>query len=160
MPTAIASELLTEFRAHLISKSIVRDPRTAGSEPVMWIEPRDGVPAPGEMEGTENSDEAVLGVFRSGGFPPTWIEQRYVQRPTIDVVLRTRTAKIRDEIGQAIEEEILGSGGGGEIKMEWQMGAMTVIQSSLWRALQPLGSDQDGFTATVSFLFELYTSNA
>lgn len=160
MPTAIASELLTEFRAHLIAKGIVREPRAAGPLPVMWIEPRDGTPAPGDMEGTEDSPTAVLGVFRSGGLPPAWVEQRYVVRPTIDVVLRTKTAKLRDEIGQAIEEEILGSGGGGEIKMEWQMGAMTIIQSSLWRALQPLGADEDGFTAVVSFAFESYTSNA
>lgn len=158
----ISSRVLTQARAELISAGVVRDPRVAGDvdglPPPAWIEPRGGSPDPGDKTGDEDSTEAVVSIFRSGGFPPTFVEQRYHRQDTLDFVIATRTATKRDEIAEAMENVFLGSGDNDEIKMNWQMGSLTVIQSRLWRALQPLGSDEDGFRAVISFFFETYTS--
>lgn len=155
-------DLLSNARAYLIAEGIVRSPRVAGPLPVAWIEPEDGAVAPGDKLGDENHDEAVLSIFRSGGVGLEWIEQRWHRKDTIDVVIRT-ASNGRAQRATTIEEELryafLGSGEG-DLKMNWTMGALTVIQSQLWRPLQPLDHSGDPpiYTAICSFLFELYTT--
>ena len=159
MPTPpISSRVLTESRAHLVSAGVVREPRVAGSDPPCWIEPRGGAPDPGDRSGVEDSTEAVVSIFRSGGIVQPFWEQRYGRKDTLDFVLSTRTATLRDQIAEAIENEFLGSGDVDEIRMSWEMGDLMVIQSQLWRPLAPLGSDEDGFRSIISFYFETYTT--
>jgi hypothetical protein len=147
MPT-----LLDHLRDHLISESIVRSPRTAGAAPPLWLEPREGIPAPGEGSGSEVGADAVLGAYFTGGIASQpW--ESFIREDTIDLWLRTRTAPIAFTLWQQLREELID-------KRNWNMAGLTIIESREWRPLQPLYRDAQAFTFVASIVFERYAADA
>lgn len=147
MPT-----LLGALRDHLISENIVRSPRVAGATPPMWLEPRDGAPAPGEGENsTEVGATATVAAFRNGGIAARPYESM-LQTLGVDLWLRVKTAPVADTLHGQIRAALID-------KRNWTMGGVTVVESSEWATLQPLGSDHQGFTYVCKFMFEIRTAD-
>lgn len=156
MPTP---DLLTNVRDYLVAEGVGRDPRTAGAVPPIWREPQDGAPAPGDRSGIEDSATATISLFRTAPVSPSVLEQRYVVKPTIDVVLRTDKPPTATAIEEAIRAAFVNPAGdpAGAPAMNWMMGALRVIDSRVWREFQPLEHDAQAYTSVGSFYFELYT---
>lgn len=155
-------DLITNLRDYLIEQEIVRDPRSDDDLdlPPCWREPEDGAPAPGEKNGVENSDVAVVSLFRTGGIPGAFGEQQHFSKRTVDVVIRGKKAPDTPPIEEAITIALtLPAGEPADTPaMSWEMGALTVISSQIWREWQPLDHSPQAFTVVGSFYFETYLS--
>jgi hypothetical protein len=150
-----AHRTLPELRTHLQSVGICRPPNTAGAAPPMHLEPATGVPAAGEGAGAAVGPTLVLGAFLASGVVPDWGEG-YSRRQIIDVWIR---AKATDSwrgpaVAAAIEREVAPPPYAA--RHEWTMGGLLVIESRLWRPLQPVGSDAQGWTWTMGLYIETY----
>jgi hypothetical protein len=142
-------DVLTACRTHLIDLGLVRDPRQAGDAPPMWLHPRNGVPAPGEGENAiEVGPTLVTALFRSGGIPSKPYES-FMRQPTVDLRIRSKTAPDATDLEAQIRAALVD-------QRNWLMGGLRVIDCEEWRALAPLGSDQQGFDWVASYLFQLY----
>jgi hypothetical protein len=142
------SDLLTELRAHLVGEDIVRVPRTPGPRPPLFLEPRRGVPAPGEGKDPERGVDAVIGAWISGGIPPRPYES-WQRRQIVDLRLRTAEGGRAHELDAAIRAVLID-------RRAWTMGTLRVLESQLWRELQPLGAGEQGFEHVVAYVFQLY----
>ena len=148
MPTP---RLLDALKAHLISQGIVRDPRTAGSLPPFWRQPRDGVPAPGEVPSNGTATEAgdpVAAAFISGGFPVGRFESAW-RRPTVEIRIRASKAPAGEDLGEQIIAAVID-------RTNWTMGGRQIIEAQMWRPLAPVGSDAQGFDYLLAVAFEIY----
>jgi hypothetical protein len=144
------SELLDALRDELIAAGLARKPSIAGATPPLWLEPRDGVPAPGEGDNPAAvGDPLVLAAFLTGGIP----RQAYakmLRRDIVDIWLRARTFPDITTAEAAITAQLID-------KRNWTMGtSLKIIECEQWRPLQPLERDEHGFTFTVSYWFESY----
>jgi hypothetical protein len=144
------TDLLVAMRDELAAQDIVRKPSVAGAQPPMWLEPRLGVPAPGEGKKAEEiGTDAVLGTWVVSGLAPApYNAGRRVD--FVDIRLRTRTAPIATALEEAIRGALID-------KRNWVMGGLTVIESLLYRAMQPTGSDKQSFDWIFTFSFETYS---
>lgn len=119
----------------------------------MWLEPREGVPAPGEgQNATERGTNAVLGAYVTGGIPSQPYEAM-LRKDTIDVWFRTTTAPRAFALYQALFDALAD-------KRDWDMAGLTVIETLEFRPLQRLGSDQQAFNFVWTLLVERYRADA
>lgn len=140
------TQLLTGFRDHLIAQGLVRKPSVPGAHPPMWSEPKLGVPAPGEKQGTEDDASRVLGVFYSSGVAPRAYESGY-RSDYVDVYFRSKEPTDLAgtfDLARAIRLTI------GD-KRQWSMGGFLVLESLEWRALQRISSDEQGYMHSMAF---------
>lgn len=144
------AQLLTALRDHLAGEGIVREPGVAGPAAPMWLEPRQGVPAPGDKQPPERGDDAVLGAFVTGGIPPRAYES-WQRRPIVDLRFRTINAVRAHELDELIRAQLID-------RRNWLMGGLRVIESQLWRDFQPLIFDEQAFTYVAAYVFQLYES--
>jgi hypothetical protein len=146
------ADLLTALSDYLVAQAVVRKPSVAGALPPLWLEPQQGVPAPGELypggSATQTGADVVLGAFRTGGFTQAPYESPW-RIPTIDLRIRARTAPLVTSTERAITPLIID-------KREWMMGALLVIDSEMWRPLQPLEITPQAFTFVVSYSFMIF----
>lgn len=139
--------LLEHFRDHLVSAGVVRIPRVAGTVPPLWLEPRDGAPAPGDKTGTEDSS-TVLSAFLTGGLASRPYES-FMRTDIVDVWVRATQAPAVFDLETGLRAAIID-------KRAWDMAGLTVIESLQWRPLQRLGSDAQGFTFVCAFTFQIF----
>lgn len=140
--------LLEDLRDHLVAHGIVRRPRETlpAGRPPMWLEPRNGIPAPGEgQNATEVGSDAVVGAYVSGGIA-TDRHEGFLRIDGIDIHLRTRTAPIALELEAQIRAAL-------NDRRHWTMGSRTVEESLQFRPLQRLGSGDHGFDWVTEYLF-------
>lgn len=150
----MAETLLHHLREHLAARGVVRKPKVAaaGLHP-LYLEPRLGTPAPGEMTGAETDTDAVLGATLQSEIAVGAYESWY-SKPTVDFYYRVRDARDADAISAAIRGEL-------EDRRAWTTTTgLFVIESGVWRPKQRLGSDEKVFTYTESFWFQVYTGRA
>lgn len=145
------ADLLGNLRDYLVAQGVARKPSVAGAAPPMWLEPEQGVPAPGEPypggSATQTGATVVLGAFRTGGFPVGAFESPW-RLPTVDLRIRASSALLVTSTEAAITPLIID-------KREWMMGALLVVESEMWRPLQPLEITPQAFTFVVSYSFML-----
>lgn len=145
------ADLLTHLRDHLVAQGLVRRPdetMPAGAPP-LWLEPRDGVPAPGEGQNpTERGPDVVLGAFRGGGIPARPFESS-LREDVVEIRIRARLAPMASAIEAQLRPALID-------RRNFQLGAETVIDCEEWRALQPLGAGRQGFTYVWSLIFQRY----
>lgn len=149
------ADLLTHIRSHLIAIGLVRVPRTAGSAPPMWLEPRDGVPAPGEATSGNPTEigDPVIAAVQSGE-----VVRGYGERElrTITVDFRIRSSKptlvwpLDSGLFAAFHERR-----GYELGDPAGTTTLTVIESRQFRGLQRLGSDSQGFDFVTEYVYEV-----
>jgi hypothetical protein len=149
----MATHLLNAMQAELIAQGIARKPSVAGAPPPMFLEPPLGVPAPGEGQAPMLDANLVLGTFMVNGIAPGPLASWHRQ-PIVD--LRIRAARDKAYLAEDIElavtkalidrrDFLLGTGGA----------QLHVIECLQWRALQRLGSDEQGTEFVTSYVFEL-----
>ena len=144
MPT-----LLEHMRDSLVAQGVVRAPRTVGALPPMWLEPRDGTPAPGEgQNATEIGADVVLGAFRVAGIAPRPYEGS-VRVDGVDIWIRSRTyplaSTVEDQLRTALND-----------KRHWVMGALLVNESIIFRDMAPVERNAQAYTFSVSYLFSVF----
>lgn len=147
-------DVLGPLRTYLIAQGLVRNPTIASSLPPMWLEPQHGTPAPGETPSGGNTTQIgadlVIGAFLSGGFPVGPYESSW-RIPTVDLRLRGRTSPVVKTAEAQITAALID-------KREWVMGGINVIESQLWRPLQPIAIDDQSFDFVVSYSFQVYAA--
>ena len=146
----MAEELLPHLRDYLVAQGLVRRPGVAGAAHPLWLDPREGVPAPGEgTNATEVDADVVLGAYQVGGIPRARFDQSYLRTDAIDVWIRARIApfayRTADPIIAALAD-----------KRQFDLAGLTIVECLLFRPLQKLGSDENGFDYTMQFTFERY----
>lgn len=153
------------IRSYLVSKNGAReegepgfrapsdaDPDgAAGSLYPVFVEPREGAPAPGQRKGNEDNTEAVLSLVYTGGIPTGPLES-FHRRETFDLWVRSKGPQLAKQIDNRLWKLL-------HDKRDWDMDGLTVIESLQWRPMQPLGNDPQGYTYIVSFIFELYAES-
>lgn len=140
-------DLLTYLRDYLVSEGLVRVPRVAGAAPPLYLEPKEGVVAPGEAENaTESHPTLVLGAFRATGVAPRR-HQSFIRIDMIDLVVRAANPRpafdLHDELRGALVD-----------KRHWSMAGLLIEESLMFRDLQRVSSDANGWTFTTEFSFE------
>ena len=135
------ADLLSALRTYLIGLGLVRNPATAGSVPPLWLEPKTGVPAPGEAppggNATNVGDPLVLGAFLSGGVARgSW--EGWHRTWTVSLRIRSRTGLQAKEIEAPITAAIVDRRG-------WTMGGLGIVESLEWSPLSPITIDDEGF---------------
>lgn len=142
-------ELLTALRTHLADQGIVRKPSVAGAAPPMWLEPRRGVPAPGEGSvPVEVGADLVVGAFIATGIPPRPYES-WQRRPVVDIRFRARRAEFAHQLDATIRAALIDRRG-------WMLGPLRVLESQVWREFQPLGFDEQAFDFVTGWIFQIY----
>lgn len=146
------ANLLDHVNDYLIAQAIVRDPRVAGSMPPLWVEPRDGVPAPGQSPknaAVEIDDNIVVGLFKA---PGVTLERHNGFRRIFgaDFEIRVKKAPLVDDIEASIRAAL-------HDKRGWDLAGLYIMESLVFRELQPLGSDVTGFTYVTGYTFEVIT---
>lgn len=144
----MATDLLSALRDYLVAQNIVRKPSVAGTSPPLWVEPMQGTPAPGDGTATEVDANLVLGAFLTGGIAPARYESWWRQ-PIVDVRFRGRDTRTIQTTELAISAALID-------KVDWTMAGLYVVEAEQWRALQRLGSDEQGYEFVASYRFILY----
>ncbi len=147
--------LLSAFRTYLVAEGLARVPATAGAAHPLWLEPRDGAPAPGEgVSATEKDANLVISAFLATPIPRGVFEAEF-RTDVIDVWIRSAKASTAHDFEPLLRTAIIGATYG---KRDWMMGGVRIIESREWRAMQRLGSSPQGFTYVISYLFERYAN--
>jgi hypothetical protein len=146
--------LLQAINDYLIAQAIVRDPRTPGAQPPLWVDPPDnqGVPAPGEApshNATEVGPDVVVGLFTAPGVP-TGRHNGFRRIDGVDFWIRVRDADLRDPIEKALRAAL-------HDKRGWVMGGLYVAESLIYRELDRLPGDPQGFTYILGYTFQTFT---
>jgi len=139
---------LSEVRAYLATLDVVRLPNVSGSEAVCWIEPRDGVKAPGEGGATERSD-VVVGMFRSGEIARAPMEYQ-LRTITIEFIVRSRLARDVWPLDVALFDAM-------HDRYQTMMGDVMCIHSRQFRGMQRLGSDAHGYTFSTEYALDVWS---
>lgn len=147
----MATELLSALRNHLVSQGIVRKASSAGAAPPMLLEPQQGVPEPGTGEDIVSDPVLHIGVFLTGGIAPARFESWWRQ-PIVDVRFRAKGSQAVQTVQAtelAISKALID-------KVDWTMDGLYVVEAEQFRALQRLGSDEQGYEFVASYIFQLY----
>jgi hypothetical protein len=145
----VASDLLDNLSQYLIGLGIARSPIVAGTGHPLYIEPRDGVVAPGEAQGVKDDPDVTFGIFRSGDVPPQPLES-FIQEEGVDLWIRVKRGQDAIVQHNAIFNALLNRS---DLGQNFTMGSMNILQVQQWRPFQPLDRGPQGFTYTVGYLF-------
>ena len=147
-------ELLEHLRDHLIAQNIVRRPRdtTPAGKPPMWLEPKLGVPGPGEGQNTtEVGPDIVIGAYDSTGIANQPYIAEYLRRPHVELRYRSRTAPLARQTARLIYSALCDKRG-------WYMAGLWIYQSLVCRDFQRVGSDEQGYEYLAEYEFEVRTA--
>ncbi len=143
------ADLLQAFRDELISQGIARKPSVPGALPPCWLQPRNGVPAPGEGDKpAEVGQTIVLGAFMAAGLAPQPYEG-FVRTDGIEVWIRASNASLV----RPVENQIRGAVND---RRNFSLGSLWVESMYLFRDLQLVDSGVHGFTFSLSYLASLW----
>lgn len=149
--------VLDRMRTELITTGKIRDPRVAGPAEgpphPMFLEPRDGCPAPGEKKGAEDDSGLMAAAFWTGG-PPALRQQGFKRTVVVDVWLRAKKPTLAYAVDVAIFTALHGTTGAG--KQGWTMGGLYVIESLQQGQLRRLGADGQAYNFITTYSFEVY----
>lgn len=145
-------DLLTAMRAHLVAEEIGRMPREPADLPPIWLEPQFGVPAPGERpkggSANEVGADAVIALYQLPGVAPRPYESE-LRNDYVQVRIRTAKSPTAHQLEINLRAAL-------EDRFNWDMADLRVIHSRLYRGLQPLGADAQGFDWSMEFSFDVY----
>jgi hypothetical protein len=148
--------LLENFRAALIAAGVdVREPRVkaAGKHP-LWLEPKGGAIAPGEVENVDEDDpDLVLSAFRFPGLSTGPWEGDTYRFDNVEVRLRCQRPPDAYELEQQMREVL-------HDRRNWDMGELRIIESLVFAELTPIGnSSEQGFTFRIEYSLQRYLTD-
>lgn len=144
----MAQLLLPALRDHLVAQGIVRVPGIAGAAPPLWLEPPGGAPAPGEGQPLTCGVDAVVRADITGGIPPGRYGS-WGRRPIVSIRFRVLDPERAHELEAAIRAQL-------NDRRNWLMAGLQVIESMVWREIQPVGSDGQVLDFLAGYLFQIY----
>lgn len=150
----IRSYLISENGARQSGQPAFRAPSdvdsggAAGELLPIFLEPRDGAPAPGQRTGSEDNSSCVVSVFYTGGFPTRAFE-KFHRKETYDFWVRASSPQLAKRVDERLYQLL-------HDKRGWDMDGLQVIESMQWRPMQPVGNDPGVYSYTLSYLLELY----
>lgn len=149
----MADTILDALGFYLVTTTaLMRYPKTAaaGKHP-LWIEPEDGVPAPGEGATTVEKDpDIVFGAFKVTGIA-TGPYQGFMRTEHVELWIRSRKAYMAHEWEKTLEDAF-------HDKRNWIMGSKAIIESLIVRPMQRLSSDAaTGFVFNMELQFQKYS---
>jgi len=143
------ADLLQSFRDHLILNSVCRKPSVPGTLPPMWLEPRNGVPAPGEGDSpAEVGQTLVLGAFMAPGVTPQPYEG-FVRTDGIEVWIRASSAPLVRPVENSIRAAV-------NDRRNFSLANLWVESMYLFRDLQLVDSGPQGWSFNLSYLVSLW----
>ncbi|MEJ7783174.1 MAG: hypothetical protein WKF96_00125 [Solirubrobacteraceae bacterium] len=156
--------VIDDLRLSLIAAGIVRAPNAPGAAgrpwpPPAWRHPDTGPVGPGDVADAGGGDVSrddglVMTLMLAPGMPmPAGAEDR--ERLGVDVWLRGTAVPPIIALGQAVRRHLLGFPANPGGRTDWVMGGLYVIQSSEYKPLQPVGSEQGSYAFNAGFLFEI-----
>lgn len=147
-----ASTLLSSVRAYLIGLDICRVPAVAGPLPPMWLDPKKGVPYPGQKQDlgpTESHPDLVLGMYPETGIPSKPFEGFYRQKAVTIYIRGSKSplvqALFENQLYPALHDV-----------RNLVMGSLQVNQSMMARDLQRIGADANGYVYNCEFMLDLF----
>lgn len=160
-PDPTNPDLLIGIFTYLHERGAVREPMDEANQykmPTMWIEQRQGYPAPGEevgnspVEVTPTLDNdgpgLVVGIDLVPGIPSGPYEG-FLRSSHVQFTLRSSRPDLAFKFEQKLRELI-------NDKRGWMMANIPVNESLLYRDLQPIGSDNLGWVHTLEYSFLLW----
>lgn len=144
------TQLLPNLRAYLTVAGIGRAPGTVDARDgvyPLWLDPRGGVPAPGEKAGAEDDPNVVLGAFQVSGIARAAYDASYLRTDAVDIWVRARLAPFAYDVDDRLRDVL-------SDKRAYSLGVLTILESHLFRPLQLLSSDANGYTFTTQYTFE------
>lgn len=153
----MATTLLQHFRSELVDRELARDPRAEvdGVHP-LWLEPRNGAIAPGEVENAiEDDDELVMSAYKLPGVVTPRHEGSYFRWDNVQLVFRAHRPPEVYEL-EAQLRPILND------RRDWTLGSidggLRVIESLIFAELGPIGATEvGGFAFRIEYAFQTYT---
>lgn len=139
--------LIDSVRTFLIAQGVVRDPRTAGSAPPCWRNPRNGVPAPGEGDGVEVGPTVVVGIFQATGVAREPYDASVLRTDGLDIRIRSTTAPAAIQLDDSIRALLMD-------KRAITLGSLPIVECRLERPLSLVASDEQGFDFVAGYLVE------
>jgi hypothetical protein len=143
------------MRAYLASLGIVRAPADNGTLPPLWLDRWKGIPYPGQVQDIgpgESHKDLVLGAYPETGIPSAPFEGFYRQK-AVTIYIRGRTSPLvqtlyENQLMPALHD-----------KRNYDMNGLQINQSLLFRDLQRLGADENGYVYNCEFMFDLFGPN-
>lgn len=148
----MATTILDHFQTHLIGQGLVRHPNVASSLPPAWLDPPNGVRAPGDGSAPQMDPTTVVGLMHAGGIPAAPYEAEWRQL-RVDVVIRTTSSPAGFELGGEIRRVTVD-------RRNWLMGAITIMQSDEFVPLQPVRPAVQGYMFIWGVLFQIRAEDA
>jgi hypothetical protein len=149
-----SADVVNALRDHLVAAGIVRKGNVAGPLPPMVLDPLQGAPAPGELEGIVNDPDLLITARPGGDLTPAppdgWLLQT-----TVDVIYRGKHSDRIAAVDAAITAELFLPGG--MCKTAWMMGPLQMIETRIWAGMQRLESSKAaGYTYITKVYAETY----
>lgn len=150
--------LLPCLRAHLVTLGLVREPAVQGDSdsnpPPMWLDPRRGVPYPGQKEDVGQygfNASMVLGAYPETGIPSGPFEGFYL-RKAVSIWYRGKNSPLVQNLHQQISSAL-------HDHRNYSLHGLQVNQSMMTRELQRLTSDDEGYMYNSEYMFDLWNPN-
>lgn len=145
--------LLEAMRDHLITAGVVRKPAVAGALPPLWLEPRNGTPAPGEGNSPVGVDpDLVIGAEMSGG-TVSQRHQGFFRFDGVGFTIRSRTAPLAITFESQLRALI------NDVR-QVMWGDLLIIESLQFRPLQPLGRSEQAYDWSTEYLVQTWQPGA
>jgi hypothetical protein len=146
-----APSLVPYVREFLILQGLVRNPATAAPAenpdlPPAFLDPRDGVPGPGDRKGTEAGTNLTLGINRATGVPTSRFAGQ-LRLDAVEFVIRGRKPQHAGDFELALQPLLHDQRG-------YDLGGIRIEESLLFRGFQPIEHTSQAYTATMEFTFE------
>jgi len=145
-------ELLGKVRDRLIAEGIVRNPAVAAptvdpERPPAWLDPQDGVPAPGDLDPPNRGPSVVVAIQTATEIPGDPLEQSEWQLDAVEFIIRAKTSPAAKLVYRRIRTVFAG-------KVGYDLGGVFIHESLLFRGLQPLVFDRQAFTFSFELTFD------
>lgn len=135
----------------LITNGLGRDPFESGVGPTLWIEPKNGLVAPGIKPGDNASmmdPDLTVGISRDAGVPSEFNEG-FIRRIRIDFKLYARKAPFAQEWEPRLYNLIHDA-------YQYDLNQVVCLQSHQFADLSPLLADNTGFQFITRYMFWLW----
>lgn len=154
-----SATLLPNLRAFLVTAGICRTPAVSGSLPPCWLDPKRGIPYPGQTEGiapgensTVDKDSGiggmVLAIYPETGIPSPPHEGFYQQR-AVTIFYRSQLSPEIQSVHESIRAVL-------NDQRNYSLNGLQVNESIMVRELQRIDSDERGYVYNTEYMFHLW----
>lgn len=152
--------LLPNLRAFMITAGLVRLPATAGDFPPMWLDPKRGIPYPGQTEGLGASEGTNKDDGRGGlvvaAYPATGIPSGPHEGFLVKKAAAIWYRSLKSPTIQSFHEQIRGLL---HDQRNYSLNGLAVNQSLFSRECQRVTSNEEGFVYNCEIMFDLWAED-